>query len=259
MAVRQIENLLELLAFFEERQRPATLADVVSHFDWPRSSAFNILSTLSDKGYLYEPRARAGYYPTPRWSQLAAAFAQGEPISERLLRVIADLAAETSETVFISGPSGLHAVFLEVIESPASVRYAAKPGNRVPIHATASGHALLSQYPKNDLDILLRKVRYERFGSGTPTSSKEVLSQIEAGRRRGWFQSASHYSPDLGGVSVPVIEGSRVFGVTIAGPLFRVAAKAKHHSILLHQAINRIYGEDYSRRTLVDFDPPSQI
>ena len=61
MSVRQVENVLALLEFFAERQRPATLADVVEHTGWPRSSAFNLLSTLLDRGYLYEPRARAGY------------------------------------------------------------------------------------------------------------------------------------------------------------------------------------------------------
>lgn len=241
MAVKQIENLLLLLEFFADRQRPATLADVVAHFGWPRSSAFNILSTLTEQGYLYEPRARSGYYPTHRWSQVAMAFGEGEPIPERLIQVMTDLAAETGETVCISAPSGLFAVFLEVIESPKSIRYAAKPGKRVPIHATASGQALLSQYPDHDLEILLRKVKFERYGEGTPISIQEVLSQIEAGRQRGWFQSASHYSPDLGGVAVPVVERSRIFALTIAGPLFRVADKAERHATLLQKTIERIF------------------
>ena len=46
VAVKQIENLLNLLEFFSVRKRPATLADVVAHFGWARSSAFNILTTL---------------------------------------------------------------------------------------------------------------------------------------------------------------------------------------------------------------------
>lgn len=245
MTVRQIENLLLLLEFFAERQHPATLADIVAHFGWPRSSAFNILATLTENGYLYEPRARSGYYPTPRWSQLASAFAEGEPIPDSLIRVMTDLAAETSETVCISAASGLNAVFLEVIESPKSIRYAAKPGKRVPIHATASGQALLSQYPDHDLEILLRKVNFVKYGEGSPTSAREVLSQIEVGRRRGWFQSASHYSPDLGGVAVPVVEGSRIFAITIAGPLFRVADKAERHATLMHKTIKRVFEEEH--------------
>jgi DNA-binding IclR family transcriptional regulator len=47
----------------------ATLAELADHFNWPRSGTFNLLTTLSEKGYLYELRPRAGYYPTraDRW------------------------------------------------------------------------------------------------------------------------------------------------------------------------------------------------
>ncbi len=257
MTVKQVENLLGLLEFFADRKSPATLSEVVAHFGWPRSSAFNILSTLVERGYLYEPKARAGFYPTPRWLLLSKAIAEGEPIPERLIQVMRELAAETGETVWISAPSGWFAVFVDVVESQSGVRYAAAQGNRVPIHATASGQALLSQLSENDLGVLLRKVSYERYGENTPMSLSEVLAQMEQGRRRGWFQSASNYSPDLGGVAVPVVDGYRIYGITVAGPLYRVRDKAADHARCIHETIARIYGADHSRRTLKNFDLPA--
>lgn len=256
MAVKQIENLLVLLEFFAERQEPATLADVVRHFGWPRSSAHNILSTLADAGYLYEPRARGGYYPSSRWQQLAAAFADGEPIAESLRNIIIDLGARTGETIWVSAPSGLYAVFLDVVESSAAVRYAAQLGNRVPIHVTASGQTLLSQMPERDCEVLLRKASFGNWGPNAARSIDEVRAQMEAGRRRGWFLSASNYSPDLGGVAVPIVLGDRVFSVTVAGPLYRVADKFEYHAQEIYAAIGRELGEDYCARTLRDIDPP---
>lgn len=256
MPVKQIANLLKLLEFFAARQQPATLADVVAHFGWPRSSAFNILTTLVEAGYLYEPRARGGFYPSPRWLQLARTIAEGEPIPERLIRVMRDVAAETGETVWISAPSGLFAVFVDVVEARAGVRYAASAGNRVPLHATASGQALLSQLPDKDLGVLLRRVRFERYAEHSPMSIDAVLAQIGTGRRRGWFRSASHYSPDLGGVAVPVADGHRMYAVTVAGPLYRVQDKAVQHARCLHETIARVYGPDHSSRTLRNIAAP---
>ena len=103
--------------------------------------------TLVEAGYLYEPRARGGFYPSSRWQQLASAFAEGEPVPDSLRNILRRLSEATGETIWVSAPSGLFAVFLDVIESPAAVRYAAAPGKRVPIHVTASGQALLSQMP----------------------------------------------------------------------------------------------------------------
>jgi len=256
MAVRQIENMLALLEFFAERQEPATLSDVVRHFGWPRSSAFNILSTLADAGYLYEPRARGGYYPSSRWQQLSSAFAEGEPVPEALRTIVAELGERTGETVWISAPSGLFAVLLHVVESPAAVRYAAGIGKRVPIHVTASGQALLSQMPKRDCEVLLRRATFGTWGRNAARSVEEVKAQMEAGRARGWFMSASYYSPDLGGATVPVVLGDRIYSITVAGPLYRVSEKFEYHAREIYDAIAREFGADHSARTLTGMAAP---
>lgn len=242
MTVKQIENTLALLEYFAQHQKPATLADIVAHFGWPRSSAFNILSTLAEAGYLYEPRIRGGYYPSPRWSQIVSAFSQAEPLPEGLKRVIRKLADETGETVWISAPAGLFAVFLDVVESKSSVRYAAETGKRVPIHITATGQALLSRLSERDLQIVLRKVKFDGYGPNAPTNVTEVKQQIDAGIKRGWFQSGSNFSPDLGGASVSVIMSERIYAITVGGPLFRVKDKGEFHAKAIRAAIEDEFG-----------------
>ncbi len=256
MAVKQIENLLALLEFFADRKEPATLADVVRHFGWPRASAHHILSTLVESGYRYEPRPRAGFYPSSRWQRLSQAFTEAEPVPEALHRIITELGRETGETIWISAPSGLYAVFLEVVESSAAVRYAAQLGNRVPIHVTASGQTLLSQMSERDRDVILRKTEYGCWGVNAAKSVAEVHEQMDAARRRGWFYSASNYSPDLGGVAVPVVLGDRIYSITVAGPLYRVADKFEENARRIYAAIARELGPDHCARTLKDITVP---
>ncbi|RLQ85263.1 IclR family transcriptional regulator [Notoacmeibacter ruber] len=250
MAVRQIENLIALLEYFAERQEPATLADIARDFGWPRSSAHNILITLSYAGYLYEPKARGGYYPSSRWTQLGQAFSDGEPLPEALRNIIVDLGKRTGETAWISAPSGLYAVFLAVVESLAAVRYAAQVGNRVPIHITASGQALMSQMPERDREILLRKASYGNWGRNAARSIEEVRQQMAEAAERGWFKSASYFSPDLGGVAVPIVLGSRVFSVTVAGPIYRMEDRFAPYAEEIYAAIARELGADHCARTL---------
>ncbi len=242
VTVRQIENLLALLEFFAERQAPASLADVVEAFGWPRSSAFNILTTLVEAGYLYEPRARGGFYPTPRWAQVVGAFTQAEPLPEALVDAVQHLARETGETVWASAPSGLSAVFLHVVESSAPVRYAAETGKRVPIHVTASGQALLARMPERDREVILRKVSWEGQRPNAPQNRAEFDRLFREGRARGWFQSASAYSPELGGVAMPVEIGGRIFSITVAGPLYRVEDKGPEHARLIGRTIAAVLG-----------------
>ena len=78
-------------------EQPATLAEIADHFGWPRSSTFNLLAALSEKGYLYEPRPRAGFYPTPRWLAMARMISEVEPLPPWTHTLISDLSAETGE------------------------------------------------------------------------------------------------------------------------------------------------------------------
>src|SRR5579864_678366 len=110
MIVRQAAYVLDVLEYFAQSKRPATLAEVADHFGWPRSSTFNLLTTLSEKGYLYEPRPRAGYYPTPKWLAMARMIAEVEPLPAWTHVLVVELSAQTGETVAIAAPAGTMAV-----------------------------------------------------------------------------------------------------------------------------------------------------
>ncbi|MFC3723175.1 IclR family transcriptional regulator [Neoaquamicrobium sediminum] len=250
MLVKQAANVLDLLEFFAEQKKAASLAEVSQHFGWPRSSTFNLLSTLVARGFLYEPEARGRFYPTPRWLTLAQEVAAAEPLPEALLSLLNDLAKRTGETVWIAAPSGQHAIFLEVIESKASVRYTASVGTRVPLHATATGQAIISQLSPAQQATLLRKAVFKRYGEGTPMSIEAVETSIRQSLNRGWFVSSSAFTPDLGGIGLPIVFGDRVFAITVAGPWFRVGERLDEFAHIIHSAIALHFGPDYVKKNI---------
>ncbi|MFA5538048.1 MAG: IclR family transcriptional regulator [Gemmobacter sp.] len=255
MLVKQAANVLDLLEFFAERRKAASLAEVAQHFGWPRSSTFNLLSTLVARGFLYEPEARGRFYPTPRWLMLAQEVTAAEPVPEALSNLLRHLVEKTDETAWIAAPSGQYAVFLEVIESSASLRYTAKVGTRVPLHATATGQAIISQLPPAQQATLLRKAVFTRYGTGTPMSIEEVQTSIRQSLNRGWFVSSSAFTPDLGGIGVPVVLDGRVFAVTVAGPWYRVGERLDEFAHLMHAALALHLGPDYVAKEIRGLRP----
>lgn len=248
MLVKQAANVLDLLEYFAREQKTASLAELSAHFGWPRSSTYNLIQTLLERGFLYEPKPRGGYYPTARWLALAQEVAEAEPLPPAVLALLRDLAETTGETVWITAPSGQHAVLLSVIQSKQAIRYTGEPGKRVPIHGTASGQAIMSQMSASQKASILRRAVFERFGPGTPMSVEDVEQSIVASLRRGSFRSASAFSRDLGGVSVPLVLGGRIFSVTVAGPLFRIQDRMDETAVEIHRAVAHHFGEDYFRR-----------
>ncbi len=221
MTVRQAENTLEILEYFARRLRPATPAEIAEDLGWPRSSTFKLVSTLAGRGYLYEPRGRGGYYPSPRWLVLAEAVTRAEPLPERFQRLAMDLMEKTGETVAIAAPAGIFATFVDVAESRQPVRYFAKVGDRVPIHATSAGRALLAQMPFDERTKLYRKIDFVRWSPTTPDSPEAVEARLAEAAEMGWHQSNTEYTPDLAGVAMPLTGGDRRLSVVVVGPISR--------------------------------------
>ncbi len=222
MDVPQVVNALKLIEFFAERQRPATLADVVRRFGWPRSSTHNLLQTLVNRGYLYEPEPREGFYPSPKWKDLAGRIEEAFPIGGELRATIERIASRTKETVVLGGFSGASVLFLDAIESPNVVRYIAPAGRRAPLHASATGRALLSLLAPEDRGVLLRKITFEQYTAKSPMSVQAVEREIARSIQRGWFESDGEYTEDLAGVAIPFTEASRPLAMLVAGPAARV-------------------------------------
>src|SRR3546814_15790082 len=95
----------------------------------------------------------------------------------------------TGETVAVSAPAGIHATFIDVAESPQSVRYFAKVGDRVPIHATSAGRALLAQLPPEERQRLYRKIDFVRYAPPTPDSPEPVAARPGDTAPMAWDQS----------------------------------------------------------------------
>ncbi|WP_431562626.1 IclR family transcriptional regulator [Sphingopyxis sp.] len=240
MIVRQAANVLEILEYFAKRLRPATAAEMAEDLGWPRSSTFKLVATLASKGYLYEPRGRGCYYPSPRWLVLAEAVTQAQPLPEKIQRLARDVMHATGETVAIAAPAGIYATFVDVVESPQPVRYFAQVGDRVPIHATSAGRALLVQMPREERERLYRKIDFVRYSRTTPPNAAAVEIRLDEAAEMGWHQSNIEFTPDLAGIALPLPGGDRLLSVVVVGPVSRclerrpemAATTAKHLSKL---------------------------
>lgn len=239
MHVRQAANVLELLDYFARRKRPATLAEISDDLGWPRSSTFNLVGTLADGGFLYEPLARRGWYPTRRWLVLAQDVADAQPLPESLHALALAVARDTGETTAIGATAGTSASLLDVVESTHAVRFFARVGDRIPLHASSLGRALLQQGSPAERKALYRKLGFERYSASTPTSPETIEAELQAGIARGYQQSDSEYLPDLAGVALPLPLAERRLAIVVAGPVSRCLARRAEIAQAIRGAIAR--------------------
>ena len=106
-------------------------------------------------------------------------------------------------------------------ESVQPVRYFAKVGDRVPIHASSAGRALLAQLTPDERERLYRKIDFVAYSPTTPASPAAVEARLAEAAEMGWHQSNTEYTPDLAGVALPLPGTERRLSVVVVGPVSR--------------------------------------
>jgi IclR family transcriptional regulator, acetate operon repressor len=233
MNVKTAGRTLDLFEAFARAAKPLSLSQLARAIGAPVSSCFGIVRTLEARGYLYEVKARGGFYPTKLLYEHARVIAGHDPLSEHLVPLLEKLRDQTGETVLVSKRLERQAVYLEVLESPHSIRYSPKVGEFRPLHASASGKALLGSLAPAARSALLAGMKLPRVTSRTITSRAALEADLEKGRARGWYLTRGETVPDLMALSVPVAVNGEIYSVALAGPIHRMDGALKRHAKLL--------------------------
>lgn len=234
--VKTADRTLDLFELFAREQRPLNLSRIAERLEIPVSSAHGLIKTLQARGYLFELSRREGYYPSSRLPTVADAIAAATPVTRLVAPVLGALRDATHESVVLAKRQGERVVYLEVFETDESVRFSPVVGETKPIHATASGKAILSRLAPEALEALLGRLKLTPITELTVTSARELRDQIERGRRKGYWAVAGENTRDLMAIAAPVRIGAEVFAVVVGGPPQRFRAALPGHAEKLLRA-----------------------
>jgi len=227
--MRQIEHLFMLMDMFADKKTPLTVKQIVDHFGWPRSTVFNMVKTLVDLGYLFQPMVRGGYFPTDKWQKMGQIYIDVLPLPVSVHEFLMYLQSITGETVLLVAMDKDCGIILDVAESKEVIRYSPKIGESIPLLSTAAGKVLLSQMSNLDRRRLI----------GNSATFEDVLEQFTALEQQGWLASIGQYSKDLGGVAVPFPIYGRKNVIALGGPVGRVEHRIKQLGDDMAKAVHR--------------------
>lgn len=157
-------RVIEVLEYFDETHREATVMDIVRRYDRPQSSTSELLSSLVELGLLYKDPQSRSYSLAPRAALIGAAGQSGIVRDGRLVALIDRLAAQTGLSIAVFGRVGLKA---QIVSWHAGPRAAAQVirglhgGLQEPLSDNAAGWLLLSTIDQPRRDGVLRRLNAE--------------------------------------------------------------------------------------------------
>lgn len=224
MSVKSALRTLQILEAFAESGRPMSLGEVARAIEAPRSSCLALLTTLTERGYLYRVGTAPAYYPSRRWLDLARTVSETDPIAVHIRASLERLRDLTGETAIDAVLATDRSVYLDVVESSELVRYTARAGEAKPLHVSASGRAQLAV-----LDEETRKAVVAALPGGgagrARFSRKALLETVAQERLRGWSTNLGEFRPDVISVASGFDLHGTIHSLVIAAPYHRVEAK----------------------------------
>ena len=223
--VKTALRIIEIIEIFAKEQKPLALSELAKELNAPNSSCLALIRTLMSLGYLYETNRRQGYYPTGRLLAMATKINQADPILERVQPSLQELARITGETTVLAKLNPDHQViYLDVVPSLNPIRYVAMAGEIKEIHCNSIGKALFSELPEQEQQAILAKVKLTPHNQRTITTTEHFMQHIHEEKAQGRFTNRGESIPDVGAIAWPVRISGMLFGISIAGPLYRIEA-----------------------------------
>lgn len=157
-------RIVEVLEFFDDRHRSATVMDIVRRYNRPQSSTSELLASLVDLGLLYKDAASRSYTLTPR-AAILGSLSQPRLVRDGTLSTLIDrLVAQTGLGVALLGMVGLNA---QVFRWTAGTRYQPTDlgdlmgGAQHRLCGSAAGRLLLTTLKPERREGVLRRLNAE--------------------------------------------------------------------------------------------------
>ncbi len=222
--VKSAQRVLELLEFFAEWRRPASVKEICQSLGYPQSSTSVLLKSLTESGY-FDHEARTGMYVPNVRLALATAWIEEQLFTEQgLLRLMERVLAACGHTVMIGTQQGVHVRYLHVLQATRSGRFIAKTGSLRPLFRSAPGKMLLTTHAEKDVAMLLRKANALETDPQLRVAFDDALRDREKALRDGYAVSMGTSMPGAAALAIllPVPRGHEPMTLSLGGPMHEI-------------------------------------
>jgi DNA-binding IclR family transcriptional regulator len=228
-SIQSLERGIAILEMASRSTGPASLTDLAELLQIDRSSAFRLANTLRRRGFLSYLRERKAYTLGPSVWRLSHQYDWGALLIRVARDRLKDLAAQTTETVHLAIREGNRALFIDHAATNHVISVAVQTGERVPLHCTAHGKALLSDCDKTDLKNIFGSEKLETYTKQTIDTLDRLSKACRQIRAQGYAMDAGEYQVGLRCLAAPIRaeRGTVVAAIGISAPLQRFGAKQR--------------------------------
>ena len=219
--IQSLARGLKILDILAQSREGVSITELASTLRVDKGSASRLVSTLAHYAYAEKDDTTRRFHLGPQVVRLSLSVLSRFSLREAARPFLQQLMERTGECAHLAVPAMGKVLYIEQVESPATLRVNAQVGSLNPLHCTALGKALLAF---GDLEL---PASLESFTPNTLKTHDALRKNLEQVRRQGYALDDEEFDLGVCCIAVPVFDHSgRVVGsIGISGPATRITAR----------------------------------
>lgn len=214
-----LRKMSQLLDLFTPGRPSWRVPDLAAALEWDGATTHRFARALAEIGMLDvddDHMYRVGVQP----QRLSAVANRAHPQRRDLMQRLGEIAEATEFTTQVGVLDRGEVVIIASQEGSGALNAAAKLGERLPLHATAVGKAILGQLPEDQVREIL-PAKLQKLTERTVTDRDKLMEEIRRDVERGFAVADSELSQGVYAVAVPLPEswfGGHAGALACIGP-----------------------------------------
>lgn len=221
-SIQVIDRSARLLDAIAESPTPASLKILAAETGLHPSTAFRILASLSDVGFVAKDGA-GHYFLGKKLLRLGAKVRPGLDIREEARDVMEAIRDEISETVNLTVREGDEVIYIERVTPNRMMRVEQVVGSRAPLHVTAVGKLMLGALGDSFIRAYSERSGLKPYTSYTLATQHVLLTAVHEAVAQGFAYDNEEAELGVGCIGVLIHDntGNVVSGLSISAPIER--------------------------------------
>jgi IclR family transcriptional regulator, acetate operon repressor len=220
--IASVGNALTLLSLLGDRGQ-LRVAEAAAELGSARSTAHRLLAMLEYHGFAEQDVATRAYGPGPALLGAGLGALGGLDLRAFARPALERLAEQTGETVHLALLRGGNVVFVDSVESGATLRIGSRIGRVMAACCTAAGKAILAQLHTEELRRMYPDRRLPAMTEHSLETFEQLQTELQQVRDAGYAGNFGESETDVAAVAVALPDSlGRRASVTVSAPITRL-------------------------------------
>lgn len=220
---RTTQRTIEILKLISRAPEGATLDDICETLELPKTSAYDIVTTLAEMGMVNVTRGQKQSYTIGLMAyRIGVNYTNNLDFLGTIEPVLKAFSKEVGKTVFFGVPSDHHVVYICKFEPENPIITTATVGSKNPMYCTSLGKVILAYSDEETREQVMNRIKFIKHTERTILSRQALLKELEEVRARGYAFDAREMEEHMQCVGAPVFDrDGNVLGAVSVSSLYK--------------------------------------